>query len=98
MKLGHAVMAALKQVNGAYAIVILDKNDPDTLIAAKKGSPMVIGVGKDEYFIASDASPIVEYTKNVVYIEDEHVAIIRRGEELKIRTIRDKEITLTFKN
>jgi glucosamine--fructose-6-phosphate aminotransferase (isomerizing) len=93
MKLGHAVMAALKQVNGAYAIVILDKNDPDTLIAAKKGSPMVIGVGKDEYFIASDASPIVEYTKNVVYIEDEHVAIIRRGEELKIRTIRDKEIT-----
>jgi len=93
MKLGHAVMAALKQVNGAYAIVILDKNDPDTLIAAKKGSPMVIGVGKGEYFIASDASPIVEYTKNVVYIEDEHVAIIRRGEELKIRTIRDKEIT-----
>lgn len=93
MKLGHAVMAALKQVNGAYAIVILNKNDPDTLIAAKKGSPMVIGVGNDEYFIASDASPIVEYTKNVVYIEDEHVAIIRRGEELKIRTIRDKEIT-----
>lgn len=93
MKLGHAVMAALKQVNGAYAIVILDKNDPDTLIAAKKGSPMVIGVGNDEYFIASDASPIVEYTKNVVYIEDEHVAIIRRGQELKIRTIRDKEIT-----
>ncbi len=93
LKLGHAVMAALKQVNGAYAIVILDKNDPDTLIAAKKGSPMVIGVGKGEFFIASDASPIVEYTKNVVYIEDEHVAIIRRGEELKIRTIRDKEIT-----
>jgi glucosamine--fructose-6-phosphate aminotransferase (isomerizing) len=93
MKLGHAVMAALQQVNGAYAIVILDKNDPDTLIAAKKGSPMVIGVGHDEFFIASDASPIVEYTKNVVYIEDEHVAIIRRGEELKIRTIRDKEIT-----
>ena len=93
MKLGHAVMAALKQVNGAYAIVVLDKHDPDTLIAAKKGSPMVIGVGNDEYFIASDASPIVEYTKNVVYIEDEHVAIIRRGEELKIRTIRDKEIT-----
>lgn len=93
MKLSYAVMAALKQVNGAYAIVILDKNDPDTLIAAKKGSPMVIGIGKDEYFIASDASPIVEYTKNVVYIEDEHVAIIRRNDELKIRTIRDKEIT-----
>ena len=93
MKLGHAVMAALSQVNGAYAIVVLDKNDRDTLIAAKKGSPMVIGVGKDDFFIASDASPIVEYTKNVVYIEDEHVAIIRRGQELKIRTIKDKEIT-----
>jgi len=93
MKLGYAVMDALKQVNGAYAIVVLDKNDPNTLIAAKKGSPMVIGVGKDEFFIASDASPIVEYTKNVVYIEDEHIAIIKRGEDLKIRTIRDKEIT-----
>ena len=93
IKLGHAVMAALKQVIGAYAIVVLDKNDPDILIAAKKGSPMVIGVGNNEFFIASDASPIVEYTKNVVYIEDEHVAIIRRNEELKTRTIRDKEIT-----
>ncbi len=93
IKLGYALMAALKQVIGAYAIVVLDKNDPDTLFAAKKGSPMVIGVGNNEFFIASDASPIVEYTKNVVYIEDEHVAIIRRGEELKIRTIRDKEIT-----
>lgn len=93
IRLGYAVMAALKQVIGAYAILILDKNDPDTLFAAKKGSPMVIGVGNNEFFIASDASPIVEYTKNVVYIEDEHVAIIRRGEDLKIRTIRDKEIT-----
>jgi glucosamine--fructose-6-phosphate aminotransferase (isomerizing) len=93
IKLGSAVMAALNQVIGAYAIVVLDKNDPNTLFAAKKGSPMVIGVGNNEFFIASDASPIVEYTKNVVYIEDEHVAIIRRGEDLKIRTIRDKEIT-----
>lgn len=93
MKLGHAVMVALNQVIGAYAIVIMDKNDPDTLFAAKKGSPMVIGIGKDEYFIASDASPIVEYTKNVVYLEDEQIAIVRRGEELKIRTIKDKEIT-----
>ncbi len=93
MKLGYALMHALKQVIGAYAIVVMDKNDPNTLFAAKKGSPMVIGVGNDEFFIASDASPIIEYTKNVVYIEDEHVAIIRRGEELKIRTIRDKEVT-----
>lgn len=92
-KMGQAVQAALKQVVGAYAIVVLDKNDPDTIVAAKKGSPMVIGIGSDEFFIASDASPIIEYTKNVVYIEDEQVAIIRRGQELKIRNLKDKEIT-----
>jgi glucosamine--fructose-6-phosphate aminotransferase (isomerizing) len=94
MKTGHAVLAALNRVVGAYAIVVLDKNDSNTLIAAKKGSPMVIGIGDDEFFIASDASPIVEYTKNVVYLEDEQVAIVRRGEEVKIRTIKDKEIPL----
>ncbi|MCD6066274.1 MAG: glmS [Bacteroidetes bacterium] len=94
MKTGHAVLAALNKVIGAYAIVVLDKNDPNTLIAAKKGSPMVIGIGDDEFFIASDASPIVEYTKNVVYLEDEQVAIVRRGEEVKLRTIKDKEIPL----
>jgi glutamine---fructose-6-phosphate transaminase (isomerizing) len=93
MKLGHAVLAALNQVIGAYAIVVMDKNDPNTLIAAKKGSPMVIGIGNDDFFIASDASPIIEYTKNVVYLEDEQVAIIRRGQELKIRNLKDKEIT-----
>jgi len=94
IKLGHAVIAALKQVIGAYAIVIMDKNDPDTLIAAKKGSPMVIGIGNNgDFYIASDASPIIEYTKNVVYMEDEQVAIIRRGQELKIRNLKDKEIT-----
>lgn len=94
MKLGHAVIAALKQVIGAYAIVVMDKKDPSTLIAAKKGSPMVIGIGNnDDFYIASDASPIVEYTKNVVYLEDEQVAIIRRGLELKIRNLKDKEIT-----
>ncbi len=93
MKLGHAVIAALNQVIGAYAIVIMDKNDPNTLIAAKKGSPMVIGIGHDEFFIASDASPIVEFTKNVVYLEDEQVAIVRRGEDLKIRSLKDKEVT-----
>jgi glutamine---fructose-6-phosphate transaminase (isomerizing) len=93
VKMGHAVQAALKQVIGAYAIVVLDKNDPDTIVAAKKGSPMVIGIGADDFFIASDASPIIEYTKNVVYLEDEQVAIIRRGQELKIRNLKDKEIT-----
>lgn len=93
MKLGHAVQAALKQVNGAYAIVIMDKNDPDSLVAAKKGSPMVIGIGADDFFVASDASPIIEYTKNVVYLEDEQVAILRRGQEIKIRNLKDKVIT-----
>ena len=94
LKTGHAVTAALNQVIGAYAIVVMDKNDPNTLIAAKKGSPMVIGIGEDEFFIASDASPIVEYTKNVVYLEDEQVAIIRRGKEIKLLTIKDKQIPL----
>ncbi len=93
VKMGHAVQAALKQIIGAYAIVVLDKNDPDTIVAAKKGSPMVIGIGADDFFIASDASPIIEYTKNVVYLDDEQVAIIRRGQELKIRNLKDKEIT-----
>src|SRR6201987_2252613 len=93
LKLGHAVIAALKQVVGAYAIVVLDKNNPNELVAAKKGSPMVIGIGEDDFFIASDASPIVEYTKNVVYLEDEQVAIIIGGDHLKIRNLKDKDIT-----
>ena len=93
MKLGYAVQAALNQVIGAYAIVVMDKNDPNTIVAAKKGSPMVIGIGDGDFFIASDASPIVEYTKNVVYLEDEQVAVIRKGQELKIRNLKDKEIT-----
>lgn len=93
MKLSYAVQAALNQVIGAYAIVVLDKKDPDTIVAAKKGSPMVIGIGSDDFFIASDASPIIEYTKNVVYLEDEQVAILRRGQEIKIRNLKDKEIT-----
>lgn len=93
MKLSHAVQSALRQVIGAYSIVVLDKNDPNTIVAAKKGSPMVIGIGADDFFIASDASPIIEYTKNVVYLEDEQVAILRRDQELKIRNLKDKEIT-----
>ncbi|MDP3461979.1 MAG: class II glutamine amidotransferase, partial [Bacteroidales bacterium] len=64
----EAVRIALDQVIGAYAIVVISRNDPDTLIAARKGSPLVIGIGKDDYYVASDATPIVEYTKNVVYL------------------------------
>jgi len=87
----EAVQIALNQVIGAYAIVILSKDDPDTLIAAKKSSPLVIGIGEKEFFIASDATPIVEYTKNVVYLNDEEVAIINRDKTLRIKTIQNKE-------
>ena len=72
-----AVQLALQQVIGAYAIAVLDKDNPDTLVAARKGSPLVVGIGDDEYFLASDATPIVEYTDKVIYIEDEEVVVIR---------------------
>jgi len=88
-----AVLVALNQVVGAYAIVIISKDNPDRLIVAKKGSPLVIGIGKGEYFIASDATPIVEYTKNVVYLDDEEVAIVERGKKLKIKTIKNQDKT-----
>ncbi|MFY9311608.1 MAG: glutamine--fructose-6-phosphate transaminase (isomerizing) [Bacteroidia bacterium] len=93
IRLGEAVRIALNEVVGAYAIVILSKDNPNELFAAKKGSPMVIGIGQDEFFIASDATPIVEYTKNVVYLEDEEIAFIERGKELKIKTIKNKAKT-----
>ena len=89
----EAVRIAMNQVVGAYAIVVISENDPDRLIAAKKGSPLVIGLGEGEYFIASDASPIVEYTQNVVFLDDEELAVIPRKGELKIKTIRNKEKT-----
>ncbi|MBO7456638.1 MAG: glutamine--fructose-6-phosphate transaminase (isomerizing) [Paludibacteraceae bacterium] len=82
-----AVQLALQQVIGAYAIAILDKTHPDTLIAARKGSPLVVGIGEDEYFLASDATPIVEYTDQVIYIEDEEVVSLRVGEKVDITTI-----------
>ena len=84
--LREAVRVALTKVIGAYAIVIMSEDEPDLLIAARKGSPMVIGVGKGEYFIASDATPIVEYTKNVIYLNDNEVAYISR-ENLLVKTI-----------
>ncbi|WP_442589126.1 glutamine--fructose-6-phosphate transaminase (isomerizing) [Pedobacter sp. AW31-3R] len=76
----EAVRLALKGVSGAYAIVIMDEEQPDQLIAARKGSPMVIGVGKGEYFIASDATPIIEYTKNVIYLNDNEIALVKRDD------------------
>jgi glucosamine--fructose-6-phosphate aminotransferase (isomerizing) len=93
LKLGDAVRVALNQVVGAYSIVVLSKANPDELIAAKKGSPLVIGIGKDEFFVASDATPIVEYTKNVVYLEDEEIAFIPRKGGLQIKTIKNKRVT-----
>lgn len=78
----EAVRLALKEVNGAYAIVVMDEDQPDQLIAARKGSPMVIGVGEGEYFIASDATPIVEYTKNVIYLNDNEIAFVKRDDLL----------------
>ena len=91
--LAESVRIALTQVTGAYAIVIISQDEPDLLIAARKGSPMVVGIGEGEYFIASDAAPIVEYTRQVVYPGDEEVISISLAEGLKIRTIADIEKT-----
>ena len=88
----EAVRIALKRVVGAYVIVILDRDHPDTLIAARKGSPLVIGIGKGEHFLASDASPIIEYTKEVVYINDYELAIIR-PDELILKNLGNETIT-----
>ena len=87
LELKQAIQLALSQVIGAYAIAILDKAHPDTLIAARKGSPLVVGVGKDEYFLGSDASPIVEYTDKVIYLEDEEIVVLTPGKEPDITTI-----------
>ncbi len=89
----EAVRISLNQIYGAYAIVIISEEYPDTLIAAKKGSPLVIGIGEDEFFIASDATPIVEYTKNVVYLNDEEFATVNQKGDLRIKTIRNQDKT-----
>jgi glucosamine--fructose-6-phosphate aminotransferase (isomerizing) len=89
----EAVRVALNEVVGAYAIVVIDKNEPDKIIAARKGSPLVIGIGQNEFFVASDASPIIEYTKNVVYLNDEEVAVLNRNGQLDIKTLGNIEKT-----
>lgn len=93
VSLEEAVRLALNELVGAYAIVVMDKQNPRKLIAARKGSPLLVGVGENEFFLASDATPIIEYTKNVVYLDDEEIAIMEPGNELKIRTIKNQEIT-----
>ncbi len=92
-----AVQVALYQVIGAYAIAIIDKRHPDQIIAARKQSPLVVGIGEDEFFLGSDASPIVEYTDKVVYLEDGNIAVLRRGEELKVVSILGEEQELVVK-
>ncbi len=90
--LEEALRIALKRVTGAYCILLVDKNDPETIIAARKGSPLVIGVGKGEHFLASDASPIIEYTKEVVYVNDYELAIVR-PDELILKNLGNEKIT-----
>lgn len=90
--LEEAVRIALKRVVGAYVIILLDKDNPDTIIAARKGSPLVIGIGKGEHFLASDASPIIEYTKEVVYVNDYELAILK-ADELILKNLGNEKLT-----
>jgi glucosamine--fructose-6-phosphate aminotransferase (isomerizing) len=92
-----AVQVALYQVIGAYAIAIIDKRDPNQIIAARKQSPLVVGIGDNEFFLGSDASPIIEYTDKVVYLEDGNIAVLRVGEELKVLSILGEEQELAVK-
>lgn len=97
--LAEAVRHALAKCIGAYAIAVMDRRDPNTIVAARKGSPLVIGVTKDnsEFFIASDATPIAEYTKDVVYMDDKQIAVCHRGEPLKIIDLRNKNVNVNVK-
>ena len=89
LKLGKAVQVALNQVVGAYAICVFDKQKPDEIVVARLGSPLAIGIGENEFFIASDASPFIEYTSNAIYLEDEEMAIVRLHKPMKIRKIKN---------
>ncbi|WP_040246940.1 glutamine--fructose-6-phosphate transaminase (isomerizing) [Psychroserpens mesophilus] len=91
-KLGKAVQIALNQVVGAYAIAVFDKHKPNEIVVARLGSPLAIGIGEDEFFIASDASPFIEYTKNAIYLEDEEMAVVRRNKGVKVRKIKDDSL------
>ncbi len=89
----EATRIALNQVIGAYAIVLISKSEPDILVAARKGSPLVIGIGEEDYYIASDASPIIEYTRQVVYLEEEEIALVGLKKRLEIKTIKNEQKT-----
>lgn len=92
LKLGKAVQVALNQVVGAYAIAVFDRKTPDEIVVARLGSPLAIGIGEGEYFIASDASPFIEYTSNAVYLEDGEMANIRLHKPMKVRKIKDDSL------
>lgn len=96
VKLGKAVQIALNQVIGAYAIAVFDKTKPGEIVIARLGSPLAVGVGENEFFIASDASPFLEYTKNAIYLEDEEMAIIRSHKDIKVRRIKDDSIVPAY--
>jgi len=87
----HAVQLALTQVIGAYAIAVVEKNNPDTIVAARKSSPLVVGIGDDEFFLGSDASPIIEFTDRVIYLEDDEVVRLQRGKEPRIFNLNNVE-------
>jgi glucosamine--fructose-6-phosphate aminotransferase (isomerizing) len=92
VKLGKAVQIALSQAVGAYAIAVFDIKKANELVVARLGSPLAIGVGEDEFFIASDASPFIEYTKNAIYLEDGEMAVVRLGREVRVRQIKDDNL------
>lgn len=92
----EAVRIALTRVTGAYAIVVIDRLDPGKIVAARKASPLVVGIGDKEFFLASDATPIVEHTKRVIYLNDEEIAIVRLGHEIEIRTIGNNQVQTPF--
>ena len=96
LKLGKAVQVALNQVVGAYAIAVFDIKKPNEIVVARLGSPLAIGVGENEFFIASDASPFIEYTNNAVYLEDEEMAVIRLHKPLNVRNIKDDKIVSPY--
>lgn len=92
VKLGKAVQVALNQTVGAYAIAVFDKNKPNEIVVARLGSPLAIGVGEDEYFIASDASPFIEFTNKSIYLEDGEMAVVRLGRKVKVREIKNDKL------
>ena len=93
ISLFEAVRVALDEVIGAYAIIVMQKGKIDEFVAARKGSPLLIGIGRNEYYVASDATPIIEYTNNVIYLEDGHIARINKNENIEIKNIKNKNIT-----